>query len=178
MQTRKLFIATLVAVTWCAQLYAAVPESPHMEVQAQTGVLTGKLLKDGKTPVPNHTVTLEIINRSALVLAIPKQTDSKGQFEFKNIFQSPEFSYAVSAEYDGKLYRTDFVSLKKGEARRALDLQVGMGAIGAQPIMPPSQEAPPDVKPPRAAKDLGQYKFLAFVLALGAAGLAFFQRRK
>lgn len=175
-----LFFLTLASAT-----HAMPPsESPHKASAIETGVITGKLLKDGKAPLAGETVVLEIFQGGSLVLAIPKQTDAAGRYEFKNIFQTPEFEYAISSELDGKTYRTDLVSLKKGEKERVLNLTAGAGAKEAAPLPPPPPLQPPDeekghsTEMHRHYKDTGQYKLLAILLSIGAIGYAIYRRKK
>ena len=102
---------------------------PHEAGAVETGVITGTLLKDGKGPLGEHVVTLEILSGHQLILTLPKKTDAKGAYQFKNIFMSPDFSYAISTEFEGKTYRAGFVSLKNGEKNKQLDLAVGAGEV-------------------------------------------------
>lgn len=154
-------IASLLCI---AQASAAPPqEEPSPHEASAPGRIVGRLTGEGQAPLPQHTVTLEILRERTLILAIPKQTDANGRYEFKNIFRSPEFSYAVSAQHEGKTYRTPFVSLSTREEQRTLDLATGNGA--------------PEPGP-KSGDGLGQYKLLALILSLVAAGLALAGRRK
>ena len=161
-------------------LYAQ--EMPHEGEESETGVITGSLLKDGKVPMPGHMVTLEILKGRQLVLKIPKPTDQNGKFTFKNIFQTPDFKYSVSTELEGKMYRTDFISLKKGESERSLNLVAGTGAKKG-PGLP---ESIPDgggqmqrgAQPHVHTKSINEYQLLAIILSLAAIAFAIFQWKK
>ncbi|MBI2341256.1 MAG: hypothetical protein HYU98_00780, partial [Deltaproteobacteria bacterium] len=130
--------SSLMLLAMTAHSFAqSTQKAPHEANAVETGVITGTLLKDGKSPLGGHIVTLEILNGHQLILTLPKQTDTKGSYQFKNIFQSPEFSYAVSTEFEGKTYRTNFVSLKEGEKSKKLDIAVGSSAKEGPPLPPP-----------------------------------------
>ena len=158
------------------------PASPHAKDAAQTGIISGVLLKDGKTPLANYHVRLEIFEGHDLILQIPKLTDSKGAYQFKNIFQTPEFSYSISTEYEKIIYRTDFVSLKHGENLRTLNLAVGQGAKEAPPLPVPiaeeAQAAGPEVEQAHKDVSAGEYKLIAAMLSLGAVVYAVYKLRK
>lgn len=154
------------------------PKSPHKEAETKTGVITGTLLEDNKTKLSNHQVWIEIMRQGELVLTIPKETDLNGRYQFRNIFQSPEFSYAVGTEYKGRVYRTDAVRLKEGETVKRLDLVVGAGAEAIEPPPPPVSEAPLKGRGEYARVSTSEYKLLAALLSVGAVGLAFYHARR
>lgn len=156
-------LALLVLSASASAQAAPPPGAPSPHEATAPGRIVGRLTGEGQAPLPGHTVTLEILQGRTLILAIPKQTDERGRYEFKNIFRSPEFSYAVSAEHEGKTYRTPFVSLQARDQELTLDLATGNGA--------------PEPGP-KSGDGLGQYKLLALILSLVAAGLALAGRRK
>ena len=162
-------------------LYAEpISTSPHQKATVESGIITGTLLKEGREPLAGYEVRLEILQQHNLILSIPKPTDEKGQFQFKNIFQSPDFMYAVSTEYEDMTYRTDFVSLKKGEQVRKLNLIVGKSAKQG-PQLPPTM--PEEMTKPHAKSMLqkigtDEYKLIAVILSLVAVGYALYRRKK
>jgi hypothetical protein len=156
---------------------------PHEAGAVETGIITGTLLKDGKSPMGGQIVTLEILNGHQLILTLPKQTDAKGSYQFKNIFMSPDFSYAVSAEFEGKIYRAGFISLKSGEKSKKLDLPVGAGVKEGPSLPPPMNEKRlgddfPNVPTYQHTNVLNEYQLLAIILSIGAIGYAVWRRRK
>lgn len=161
-------------------LLAVDNKPPHKE--ATTGAITGTLLEGGKAPLAGHPVVLEILQGHQLVLTIPKTTDEKGNYRFKNIFQTKDFSYAISTEYNGKIYRTDFISLEQGVTSRRFDLKVGEG-VSTGPELPPPMptqmpegeiEGSPEHDHIHKESDT-EYKFLAAILGLAALGYAIWQ---
>lgn len=160
------------------------PASPHgSDAEQETGIISGTLLRDGKTPLASQRVALEIMRDEVPVLALPKETDSKGEYQFKNIFQTEEYTYAISTEYEGKIYRTDFVSLKKGEKVRKLDLNVGAGAKEASSLPHQEEVAGMDDEDHshmhgEKAKTFNEYKLLALLAAIGVIIWAFVKRKK
>lgn len=159
---------------------------PHEAGAVETGVITGTLLKDGKGPLGEHVVTLEILSGHQLILTLPKKTDAKGAYQFKNIFMSPDFSYAISTEFEGKTYRAGFVSLKNGEKNKQLDLAVGAGAKEGIPLPPPIDEETGQMmggsEIPHehgvAKKKLNEYQLLAIILSIGVIGYAVWRKRR
>lgn len=182
--SKNLFSAAILIIMALPAGVSAMPpqKSPHETKAVETGVITGRLLKDGKTPLAGKTVVLEIFQGGGLVLAIPKQTDPSGRYIFKNIFRTPEFEYSVSAGHDGKTYRTDLVTLAREEKERLLDLAVGAGAKEAAPLPPepplPDEEHVSGGEMHQHHKDTGQYKLLAVLLSIGAIGYAIYRRKK
>ena len=166
-----------------AVAYAQPMKPPHDTGSVATGVIAGTLLKDGKTPLVGHTVTLEILSGHNLILTLPKETDVKGAYLFKNIFQSPEFSYAISTSFESKTYRTDFISLKKGEKTHKLNLMVGAG-VSEGPSLPPPIDDEKDIQRTGGEhthmhkRALNEYQMLAIILAVAAVGYAVYQRKK
>lgn len=165
--------------------FAEIPKtetSPHVSTTTEVGRIVGQVLVNGKTPLPNHTAVLEVLKEHSLILAIPKQTDAKGHYEFKNIFRSPDFAYAISSEYNGKTFRTDFVSLGNNENQRTLNLAVGASAAEGPPLPSPirddevmeTQQHTHD----HNGESLGQYKLLAALLSIGAIVYAFARRKR
>ncbi len=174
MKTKLAFLILFVFVSGSALGKEKMPISPHANNQVKTGVIKGALLKDGKNPLPGATVVLEIVQGGNLILTIPKRTDPKGAFQFKNIFMSPEFSYAISSEFEGKRYSTDFVSLTEKEIEKRLDLIVGEGGQES----PPLEESPMNKTDAPAKKGFNEYQLLAIILSIGAIAYAFLRRKK
>lgn len=177
--------ALLLLVVFAGQSHAKPQaKSPHDEGVAVPGIIVGTL-SDGKAPLAGHAVRLEILHGDELALTINKTTDEKGIYQFKNIFQTPEFSYAVSAEHEGKNYRTQFASLKEGQGTLKLDLMVG----GAAPEGPPLPDVADSGSGQRGyqggtegghihKEPSGEYKLLAVVLGICAAIYAFRIRKR
>lgn len=159
--------------------------TPHEDSGVKTGILTGTLLK-GSEPLGNYQIVLEVLSGHKIILTLPKETDPNGKYLFKNIFQSPEFTYAVSANYEGTVYRSNFVSLAPGENSKTLDLVIKEGETG--PKLPsdnitavPAGTGDDGANADHshiALKGFGQYKYLAIILSIAAAALAFFTFRQ
>lgn len=138
------------------------PDSPHQAPGGNTGTITGRLLGADGLPVKRHLVTLNILRRGNVILTIPKWTDDQGLYNFKNIFQSLDFSYGISAEYKGQTYRSELISLKPGEESRKLDLFIGGEEVAVH----------------KHEKSTSEYKFLAIILSIAAIGYALYQKRR
>ena len=176
------WIASSLTFLAMASVFAQDVKSPHQGMNEATGVITGKVLKDGKTPLAGATVTLEILRDHRVVLAIPKEADKEGRYQFKNIFKSSEFSYAVSTEFEGKTYRSPFTSLSKNESSKKVDLKVGPGAKEGPPLPPPVDEKTMNEtemgEHAHASKKFSDYQLLAVILAIAAISYAIYQRKK
>lgn len=176
MKLKLLMLAIIFCVAGLANAEMGMPKAPHGDANLQTGMIKGKLL-EGKKGLAGNTVTLEILQGHDLILTIPKKTDPKGGYQFKNIFMSPDFSYSVSTEYNGKMYRTEFVSLGKNEKEKELDLMVGAGAVEAKPLpMPISEDM--QKEPVKVKKGFNEYQLLAIILSVCVLGFVFWNRKK
>lgn len=148
-------------------------KAPH-DSDGASGIINGKLLKDGKTPLADHPVVLEIISGDQMVLSIPKKTDKNGGYQFKNIFKTGEFAYVISAEVDGRLFKTDFISLKKNESVKTVNLNVGEGFEEESAIQFPSAQK---MEMKYAKKRFSEYQIFAVIMSLIAIAFAIYQRR-
>lgn len=103
--------------------------SPHAEEGKETGIIQGVLFsiaENGKRKIlPSHKVTIIISRQGRGVLTLDKETDDKGHFNFKNIFSDPDFSYALGAIFDKKMYVVPDIKLKKGEMSHDVEFRVG-----------------------------------------------------
>ncbi len=171
-----------------SSVLAQPAKMPH-GTDVATGIITGKLLKDGKTPLASHQVVLEILSGHKVVLTIPKPTDKDGGYQFKNIFKSPEFAYSVSTEFEGKAYRTEFISLGEKDSKKVVDLVVGAGAKESPSLPPPMDEK--TIKEGMKEEGMGggehtcnmgrkfsDYQLLAIFLAIAAVGYAVYQWKR
>lgn len=178
------FSLAIAASFLIAAAHAQAPAKPHEPGPMASGVIKGRLLKEGK-PMPGHEVVLEVMRQGVAVLSIPKAADVEGRYQFKNIFQSPEFSYAVSAEFEGEIYRTPFISLKAGQGEARLDLKVGPGqesaaGIGEEDTGAEAQGAGPQMERHEHLhkESTAEYKLLAVILSIAAVGLALWQKKR
>ncbi len=172
------YLSAIVLVVMFSFSAVAADNSPHEAMTNVTGVINGTLLEN-KKPITNHLVNLEILEGHQLVLSIPKKTDMKGGYSFKNIFRSKDFSYSISTEYSGKLYRTDFISLGKDEEVRKLNLFVGAGAESGPSLPPPEMGG--EIKGGHEdvhKKPINEYYVLTVLLTLCGIGYAIWQRKK
>ncbi len=185
---RSLAIGTWILFgIWCLLFGAsavsiAQPKAPH-DSAGTTGIITGRLLKDGKAVLGGHQVVLEILSGHKVVLTIPKPTDNNGSYQFKNIFKTPEFAYSISTEFEGKIYRTDFISLGEKDSKKVVDLIVGAGAKDGPQLPPPMNEETMKEEgmgehAHKAPKKFTDYQLLAVILAIAAVGYAIYQRKK
>ncbi len=179
-----LWISSSLALLAMTTAHAQDVKMPH-GTDIATGIITGKLLKDGKPALGGHQVVLEILNGHKVVLTIPKPTDNNGNYQFKNIFKSPEFAYSVSTEFEGKTYRTDFISLGEKDSKKVVDLIVGAGAKEGPALPPPMDEKtmmegdPGDSEHTCShGRKFSDYQLLAIALAIAAVGYAIYQRKR
>jgi len=157
--------------------------SPHSGQAVETGVIEG-VLKNGNKPLAGAKVMIEVVEMGEVILTLPKTTDEKGAYTFKNIFKTPDFAYSVSTEFEGKVYRAGPVSLKPGESMKRLDLLVGAGQKEAYPVAKSNGRATQEDMDMTGAgqeqfkkQPIGEYKVLAAMGAVGAVVFAFWQRK-
>lgn len=104
----------------------------HTDNQARTGIIEGTLFiqDEGgkKTFLSNHRVILVVFYQGERILMLDKTTDTKGFFKFGNIFQDPDYSYAVASMLDDSLYVISDIGLEQGEESKNVDLWVGFGS--------------------------------------------------
>lgn len=161
MKARAAILLLLIAC--CAlPLNAQEPAmDPHEGGFGATGVLLGKTVTKDGDPLGDQIVTLEVFHGGQLVLTIPKKTGADGSYQFKNIFQNEEFSYAVSADYKGTRYQTHPRSLASGAPALEVDLIVGDSARAG------------------SSWPLDVFQTIAFALSLaGVAGAFYLSRRR
>lgn len=77
-------------------------QPPHSKMEV--GQLEGTLTKNGK-PQAGKEIVIQVQQGGQVLLTLPKKTDEKGQFIFKNIFKDPQYSYTLMTEDEGKVYR-------------------------------------------------------------------------
>lgn len=171
-------IVCVLLVCFAVQLNAKQgAENPHKSEVASTGVITGTLFDADKKPLGGHKVILEIFHEQNPVLAIPKNTTAKGGYRFKNIFQRSDFSYVITTNYQGAVYRTSAVTLKPGEQKRTVDLTIGTRAK-AQAGPPAQPSHPGHVVAKKRGWPFDIYQTVAILLSLAAIVYVIFVLRR
>ncbi len=103
--------------------------APMMEAlfkDVPRGVFKGRLLlEEGKKILPDHPIAMVVFQGSQKLLMLDKTTDSKGLFEFKNIFKDASFSYALGVMHEGRIYLFTQPGLNKDEDVRTFDFEIG-----------------------------------------------------
>lgn len=156
-----------------------LPANPHEEAPKETGTITGVLRSPDGGALGEYPVSLDIFHKDQMVLKIPKKTDPDGKYQFKNIFQSPDFHYIVNTEYEGKLYATKPVSLGPKESLLRLDLALGNESLissEAAGEMEHKHDECPTCKSKKTS--INEYQILAVLLSLGVIGYLVFFRKK
>lgn len=157
---------------------AAQPPHSKMEV----GQLEGTLTKNGK-PQAGKEVVIQVQQGGQVLLTLPKKTDEKGQFIFKNIFKDPQYSYTLMTEDDGKVYRHGPLQLtgKQTTLKVAFAIKPEAAAdLHAEPMPPESPRAMPHNKAPDQWEQQKTVSVLlaGLVLALMAYALGRHQKKK
>lgn len=181
MRVNKLFIVCL--FLFATSFAHAMPptQSPHEKQIMDTGIITGALLSEPNKPISNQDVILEVYERGNLILSLPKKTDTKGVYQFKNIFQTPDFTYSISANIDGNLYRTSTVSLSKDEKTKKMDLVINQQTIVNTAATTGKTEEEHSKNCPTCASHspkIDEYKIVAIILSLLAIGYAIYLKKK
>jgi hypothetical protein len=155
-------------------------QPPHSQVEV--GRIEGTLLKDGK-PQAGKDVVIQVEQGGQTLLTLPKKTDEKGQFVFKNIFKDPQYHYFLLAEDGGKVYRHGPLQLTgKQESLKTIFALTPEHVVemGGEPLPPESPRAAP------VAKLQGQWEhyqvvtiFLSvLILVVMAYSVGRYQRKK
>lgn len=157
---------------------AGLPPHTKMEV----GQMEGTLTKDGK-PQAGKEVVIQVQQDGQIILTLPKKTDEKGQFVFKNIFKDPQYSYLLMTEDDGKTYRHGPLQLsgKQDTLKVVFAIKPEAAAdMNAAPMPPESPRATSHGKAPDQWQQQQTVSvFLAgLVLALMAYALGRYQKKK
>ncbi len=104
-----------VAVVMSSVAYAMPPSGgetsgapPHTKMDV--GQMEGTLSKNGR-PQVGKEIVIQVQQGGQILLTLPKKTDEKGQFVFKNIFKDPQYSYFLLTEDEGRVYRHGPVQL-------------------------------------------------------------------
>lgn len=173
-----LICVALATFCWGAVFAESETPNPHKEVSKETGVIMGVLSSPNGEALGEHPVSLEVFHNRQPVLKIPKKTDSAGNYQFKNIFRSPDFHYIVSSEYEGKTYSTEPASLGNKESPLLLNLNLGKGSL----ISKENAADKPDhdcAVCKKKGMPIDEYQALAILLSIGAVCyVVFFRKRK
>lgn len=113
---------------------------PEMAGKMQVGEIRGTLIKEGK-PQSGQQVVIQVQQNGQTLLTLPKTTDAKGEFIFKNIFRDPQYSYTLLAEAAGVVYRNGPLHLSgKQEVLKVRFELVPKNAVdmAAEPLPPES----------------------------------------
>lgn len=105
--------------------------APHMQKGVKTGVIEGRVftkLGGQKNNVPEQAVALMVFHEGTRVLMLDKMTDANGKFQFKNIFQDPDYSYALGVIYEDVLHVISNIQLSQGQSTLDIPFQVGEGS--------------------------------------------------
>lgn len=158
----------------------AAGQPPH--TQMDVGQLEGTLTKDGK-PQGGKEIVIQVQQGGQTLLTLPKKTDEKGQFVFKNIFKDPQYSYILLTEDGGKVYRHGPLQLsgKQNALKVAFAIRPENAVeMNAQPMPPESPRMMSQGKAP------GQWQqqqtvtivLAGLVLAIMAYALGRYQKKK
>lgn len=104
----------------------------HTDNQARTGIIEGTLFiqDEGgkKTFLSNSRVILVVFYQGERILMLDKTTDAKGFFKFGNIFQDPNYAYALVSMLDNSLYVIPDLGLARGEDKKVVEFWIGAGS--------------------------------------------------
>lgn len=140
----------------------AAGQPPHSKIEV--GQLEGTLTKDGK-PQAGKEIVIQVQQGGQTLLSLPKKTDEKGQFVFKNIFKDPQYSYLLLTEDDGKVYRHGPLQLgsKQNSLKVAFAIRPENAVEMNAPSMPP--ESPRMMSQGKAPGQWQREQMVTIVLA-------------
>ncbi len=176
-----LFISTTLFAADAPQGMAeAAGMPPHSK--AQVGEIHGTLVKDGK-PQANKQVRIQVQQDGQILLELPKQTDAKGDFVFKNIFKDPKFSYIILTEDEGKTFHNGPIQLSPKQDVATIKFEITpdkMVEMNAEPMPASSPRAMPQAKAPQQWQNQQMTSIVlsAIVLILLAFAFGRYQRKK
>lgn len=175
------FSTSLFAADAPPGMAAAAGLGPHSKVQV--GEIHGTLVKEGKAQ-GNKQVAIQVLKDGQTLLTLPKQTDEKGNFIFKNIFMDPQFSYVILTEDSGKVYHVGPMTMpaKQDVLNVRFDMKSeNADAMNAEPLPPSSpRDMPAETSAPKQWQNQQMTAIIlsALVLVLLAYALGRYQRRK
>lgn len=148
----------------------------------EVGQLEGTLTKDGK-PQAAKEIVIQVMQGEQVLLTLPKKTDEKGQFVFKNIFKDPQYSYILLTEDDGKVYRHGPLQLtgKQNVLKVVFAIKPEAAVdVGAQSLAPDNPRAMPHGKAPDQWQQQQTVSIIlaALVLAFMAYALGRYKKKK
>lgn len=111
---------------------------PGMVHAAGDSSIRGVIQRQGKG-VAEHRIMLIRLGPNDALQRTPGQTDAQGRFVFDKLDAGEEFEYVVGIRYEGQLYRSASITLKSGEDRTGVVVEVAQGAAQA----PKSADAQP-----------------------------------
>lgn len=176
-----LFISTsLFAADAPPGMAEAAGMPPHSNVQV--GEIHGTLIKNGK-PQANKQVVIQVQQEGQVLLSLPKQTDAKGEFVFKNIFKDPKFSYMLLTEDDGKSFHNGPIQLSPKQDVVKVKFEISpdkMAEMNAEAMPPESPRAMPHNKAPQQWQNQQMTAIVLSALVLIILAFAFgrYQRKK
>lgn len=153
---------------------------PHSEMKV--GQFEGTLIKNGK-PQAGKEIVIQVKQGGQVLLTLPKKTDDKGQFVFKNIFKDPQYSYLLMTEDEGKLYRHGPLQLTEKQDSLKVTFTIkpeNAADMNAEPMAPESPRAMPHDKAPDQWQQQQTVSLVlaGLVLALVAYTLGRYQKKK
>lgn len=155
-------------------------QPPHSKME--TGQLEGTLTKDGK-PQAGREIVIQVQQGGQVLLTLPKKTDGKGQFIFKNIFKDPQYSYILLTEDDGKIYRHGPLQLTGKQDALKVVFAIKPEAVvdmDSQPMAPDNPRAMSHGKAPDQWQQQQTISIVlaGLVLAIMAYALGRYQKKK
>lgn len=107
-------------------LYAQMPaELANKPKGILNGKLTHKMSNNEIKVLSDHKVAMMVFFQGQRILLLDKSTDKEGKFSFSNIFQDPDYKYALGAVVDGKLYVYPKIGLELGQDKIEVNFEVG-----------------------------------------------------
>lgn len=104
----------------------------HTNNQGAIGIIEGKLFTQNnqrkKTFLNGHRVVLVVFYQGERILMLDKTTDPQGFFKFGNIFQDPDYAYALVSMLDDSLYVIPDIRLARGEDKKVVEFWIGAGS--------------------------------------------------
>lgn len=181
----KLGIAMMVMLMGTA--YAMPPSGadasgapPHTRMDV--GQLEGTLTKNGR-PQAGKEIVIQVQQGGQTLLTLPKKTDEKGQFIFKNIFRDPQYSYILLTEDEGRVYHYGPVQLtgKQDTLKVAFAIAPENAVeMNAAPMPPESPRMMPHEKAPAQwqSQQMVSIVLACLVLVVMAYALGRYRKKK
>ncbi|QQR81346.1 MAG: hypothetical protein IPJ69_04235 [Deltaproteobacteria bacterium] len=105
-----------------------MPQFQGMKTGVFNGTLVTKEASGKKTPVVGQTVVILVFQNGQRMLMLNKKTDEKGQFQFKNIFIDPSFSYQIGTMWNQNLYVIPELHLEENQKEKKIEFLIGEGS--------------------------------------------------